>query len=279
MALAQLYSRTGDSKKSEVIMASLTGASGTGSSDDFFAPALRDDSDPAQAVHDADKNLNAISNQFEAGEYDHLNVNSFSAMDMVALSWARMGWARFLQGDNLVASQFLDAAWELSQSGTVANRLAKVYEKTGAKDRARHMYALAAAAGGPESQSSRQQVMRLNATTSEKDLAQAMAELEKMKTIAVPQLASATATARFIFLFDNSSAPDRVQFLDGDEALRGAADKLQAIDFPVKFPDVSSIKVIRLGTASCRNSVCKLEMQPLNSMQGSVHPQLAVTPK
>ena len=130
-------------------MASLTGGSSTGATDDFFAPALRDGTDPAQAVHDADKNLSAISDQFESGEYDHLNVNSFSAMDMVALSWARMGWARFLQGDDLVASQFLDAAWELSQSGTVANRLARVYEKTGAKDRARHMYALAAAAGGP----------------------------------------------------------------------------------------------------------------------------------
>ena len=274
MALGQLYSRIGDSKKSDLIMASLTGGSSTGATDDFFAPALRDGTDPAQAVHDADKNLSAISDQFESGEYDHLNVNSFSAMDMVALSWARMGWARFLQGDNLVASQFLDAAWELSQSGTVANRLARVYEKTGAKDRARHMYALAAAAGGPEAQSSQQQVMKLNATTGQKDLAQAMAEFQKLKTISLPELAT-SGTARFIFLFDNSSTPDRVQFLDGDETLRGAIEKLQTIEFPVKFPDVSSIKIIRMGTVSCQSSACKLEMQPLNSMQGSVHPQLA----
>src|SRR5215467_2811517 len=109
-----------------------------------------------------------------------------------------MGWARFLQGDSLVGSQFLDAAWQLSQSGTVANRLARVYEKTGARDRARHMYALAAAAGGSESQSSRQQVMRLNSAGADKELSQATAELEKMRTIALPKLASDTASARFI---------------------------------------------------------------------------------
>ncbi|PYV65644.1 MAG: hypothetical protein DMG95_01160, partial [Acidobacteria bacterium] len=72
-----------------------------------------------------------------------------------------------------------------------------------------------------------------------------------------------------------SSTPDRVQFLDGDETLRGAIEKLQTTEFPVKFPDVSSIKIIRMGTVSCQSSACKLEMQPLNSMQGSVHPQLA----
>ncbi len=214
-----------------------------------------------------------------SGEYDHLDANSFSAMDMVALSWARLGWARFLQGDNLVASQFLDSAWELSQSGTVANRLARVYEKTGAVDRARHMYALAAAAGGPESQSSRLQVKKLNAASAEKNLSQAVIELEKMRTITLPQLVSGNATARFMMIFDNSTTPDRAQFLDGDEALRGAAEKLQAMEFAVKFPDVSSVKIIRLGTISCHSSSCKLEMQPLNSMQEGIHPQVAGTPK
>ena len=279
MALAQLYSRTGDSKKAELMMASLTGGSSTTLANDFFAPALREDANPAEAAHDAEKNLSAIGDQFESGEYDHLDANSFSVMDMVALSWARLGWARFLQGDTLAASQLLDSAWELSQSGTVANRLAKVYEKTGAVDRARHMYALAAAAGGPESQSSRKQVLKLNAGSAEKSLSQAVIELEKMRTITLPQLVSGNATARFMMIFDNSTTPDRAQFLDGDEALRGAAEKLQAMEFAVKFPDVSSIKIIRLGTVSCQSSSCKLEMQPLNSMQEGIHPQVAATPK
>ena len=275
MALAQLYSRTGESQKSEVMMASLTGGTGTVVTNDFFAPALRDDIDPAQAAHDAGRNLSNIGDQFESGEFDRLDANSYSIMDMVALSWARMGWARFLQGDNLVASQFLDAAWELSRSGTIANRLARVYEKTGSRDRAQHVYALAAAAGGAWAQNSREQTGKLNPATADKVLAQAEGELQKMSVLALPKLTAQKATARFILLFDNSSSADRVQFVDGDDALRNQTDALQKADFPIKFPDVSSIKIILVGTLSCNGSSCSFEIQPLNSMQQSGVPQLA----
>ena len=278
MALAQLYSRTGDSKKSELMMASLTGGATTTVGNDFFGPALRDDVDPVQAAHDAEKNLSDIGDQFESGEHDRLDADSFSAMDLVALSWARLGWARFLQGQTIVASQFLDAAWHLSFSGTVANRLARVYEKTGARDRAAHMYALAAAAGGPQSQNSREQAKKLNPANAAKELTDAAAELEKMQTIALPRLVESSASARFALLFDNSDTPDRVQFLDGDESLRSAADKLQTMEFPVKFPDVSSIKIIRLASVTCSASSCSLALTPLHSMQAALKAAEAQSP-
>jgi hypothetical protein len=47
-----------------------------------------------------------------------------------------------------------------SQSGTLANRLARVLEKEGQRDKARPMYALAAAAGGAEIEASRQAVAK-----------------------------------------------------------------------------------------------------------------------
>ncbi|HKR83409.1 MAG TPA: tetratricopeptide repeat protein, partial [Terriglobales bacterium] len=224
MALAQLYSRLGESKKSEVMMASLTGGTAVSATDDFFAPALRDDVDPSQAIHDAEKNLNSIGDQFDSGEYDRLDPSTYAVMDMVALSWARLGWGRFLQGDNLAASQFLDAAWQLSHSGTIANRLARVYEKTGARDRAQHMYALAAIAGGMAAQNSREQVGKLNPATAEKALAEADDELRKMRDINLPKRTTQKSAARFILMFDNSSSADRAQFVDGDEALRDQAD-------------------------------------------------------
>ncbi len=269
MALAQVYSRLGESKKADVIMVSLTGTTSLTGGTDFFAGALSEDADPVQSAHDAEKNLSDISDQFESGEYDRLDASAFSVMDLVALSWARMGWARFLQGDNLAASQFLDAAWQLSQSGTVANRLAKVYEKTGARDRARHMSALAVASGGGQAQSSRQQLLRLtgSAANAEKEESQAAAELEKMRNFHLAKIGSQPAAARFALLFDNSSAPDRAQFLDGDASLREAGEKLQKLEFPVRFPDVSSIKVVRLGTLSCGASECLFSLLPLQSAQ------------
>jgi tetratricopeptide (TPR) repeat protein len=269
MALAQLYSRAGESKQAEAIMASLTGGTVSAAGKDFFAAALREDADPSQAEHDAEKNLDGLGDQFDSGEYQRPDANSFSVMDMVALSWARLGWARFLQGENLEATQFLEAAWTLSQSGTVANRLARVYEKTGARDHARHMYALAAVAGGPESQASREQVAKLGAGNVDQELSHAAAELEKMRTISLPQLVTQPASARFGLLFDNSTSPDRSQFLDGDDSLRNVGEKLQKLEYPVKFPDISSLKIVLMGKISCSSSACKFELQPLNSMQPS----------
>ncbi len=57
--------------------------------------------------------------------------------------------------------QFLQSAWLLSQSGTVANRLGQVLEKQGQPEKARHMYALAAAAGGSVVGDSRSRLAKL----------------------------------------------------------------------------------------------------------------------
>jgi len=81
-------------------------------------------------------------------------------MPLVALAWARMGWAKFQRGENLAALQFLNSAWLLSQSGTVANRLGQVLEKQGQPEKARHMYALAVAAGGSDVEDSRARLRR-----------------------------------------------------------------------------------------------------------------------
>ncbi len=78
---------------------------------------------PAQTEHDAQKVLYDIGGQFDSGEFDRLGPSAFSAMRLVALAWARMGWAKYLRGENLAAMQFLNSAWLLSDSGTVANRL------------------------------------------------------------------------------------------------------------------------------------------------------------
>jgi len=155
--------------------------------------------------------------------------------------------------------------------------LARVYEKTGARDRAQHMYALAAQAGGPAAQNSREQAIKLNPATADKALALADGELQKMRSVVLSKLNTQTSAARFILMFDNSSSADRVQFLDGDEVLRNQTDALQKADFSIKFPEVSSIKLILIGAVSCGSSECRFEIQPLNSMQQGGVPQLAGT--
>jgi hypothetical protein len=181
-----------------------------------------------------------------------------------------MGWAKYLKGENLVAMQFLNSAWLLSQSGTVANRLGQVLEKQGQRDKARHMYALAVAAGGEDVQDSRERLAKLaDAGAAEKEVAQAASELVQARTVKLSSITSKTASARFNLVFDSSPRPERAEFLDGDESLRSAGEQLRENDFPVKFPDVSSVKIVRRGVVNCGAAGCDVELLPIEKAQTS----------
>jgi tetratricopeptide (TPR) repeat protein/transglutaminase-like putative cysteine protease len=267
MALAQVYGRLGEKEKAQELMKGLTGSAGGDSGQDIFASALKNDIDPAQTESDAQQVLYDIGGQFDSGELDRLGPSAFSSMRLVALAWSRMGWAKFQHGENLPAMQFLQSAWLLSQSGTVANRLGQVLEKQGQAEKARHMYALAVAAGGStnEVQDSRARLAKLagNPGAAEKDAAQAPGELVQARTVKLAPITSQPGSARFNLVFDSSPRPERAEFVDGDESLRSAAEQLREKDFPVRFPDVSSVKIVRRGVISCVSSGCSIELLPI----------------
>lgn len=267
MALAQVYGRLGEKEKAQELMKGLTGSAGGDPGQDIFASALKttNDIDPAQIENDAQQVLYDIGGQFDSGELDRLGPSAFSSMRLVALAWARMGWAKFQRGENLPAMQFLQSAWLLSQSGTVANRLAQVLEKQGQAEKARHMYALAVAAGGSDVQDSRTRLAKLASDPSavEKDIKQAPAELVQARTVKLAPITSKPVSARFNLVFDSSPRPERAEFVDGDESLRSASEQLREKDFPVRFPDVSSVKIVRRGQLTCSASGCSIELLPI----------------
>jgi len=273
LALAQVYTKLGENAKAQELMKGLTGSSAVGSGDggsgdDMFADALKSDIDPAQTENDAQQVLYDIGGQFDSGEFDRLGPSAFSSMRLVALAWARMGWAKYLKGENLAAMQFLNSAWLLSQSGTVANRLGLVYEKQGQWDKVRHMYALAVAAGGKDVSDSRERLGKLTAGAPEKETTRAVGELVETRTVKLVAITNKTASARFNLVFDSSPRPERAEFVDGDEGLRSAGDKLRETDFPVKFPDVSSVKIVRRGVVSCGAAECSVELLPIEKATG-----------
>ena len=277
IALSRLYAKKGNTAKAEALMKSVTGTASLTSGTDLYAASLRDDIDPRQTERDARQTLNNIGDQFDSGEFDRLGPSAFSAMNLVALAWARLGWAKFLQGETLEAMQFLNSSWILSQSGTVGNRLARLLEKEGQRDRARHTYALALAAGGAEADASRQAVGRLASTpaAADKEIEQAAIELHSARTVALPALAPGAISAEFALVFDSASKPERADFLDGDAALNAVGVQLQQKDYPVKFPDVSSVKLIRRGRLSCSSSKCSVELLPPESMNAGETPPAA----
>jgi tetratricopeptide (TPR) repeat protein len=193
-------------------------------------------------------------------------------MRLVALAWARMGWAKSLQGENLAAMQFLQSAWLLSQSGTVAKRLGQVLEKQGQPEKARHMYALAIAASestktnNNDTEDSRARLTKLagDGAAAEKEIAEARAERVQGRTVKLGPITTKTVSARFNLVFDSSPRPERAEFVDGDESLRSASQQLREKTFAVRFPDVSSVKIVRRGLLSCNSSGCGIELLPID---------------
>ncbi|HMD17465.1 MAG TPA: DUF3857 domain-containing protein [Terriglobales bacterium] len=276
MVLAQVYTRLGEKSQAQELMKGLTGSAGADSGQDIFAAALKSGIDPTQTENDAQQVLYDIGGQFDSGELDRLGPSAFSSMRLVALAWARIGWAKFQRGENLAAMQFLTSAWLLSQSGTVANRLGQVLEKQGQGEKARHIYALAVAAGGSDKQDSWARLTNLvpdpvkagtDVSQATLRLVQAQTELVEARTVklgpVVTAMSSKPVSARFNLVFDSSPRPERAEFVDGDEGLRSAAEKLREKDFPVRFPDVSSVKIVRRGVLSCSGSGCSIELLPI----------------
>jgi hypothetical protein len=148
----------------------------------------------------------------------------------------------------------------------VANRLGQVLEKQGQKEKARHMYALAVAAGGSPGvvQDSRTRLAKLAGDSAEKDATEAKAEFVQSHTVKLGPITNKSVSARFNLVFDSSPRPERTEFVDGDESLRSAGEQLQEKDFPVRFPDVSSVKIVRRGLLSCGGSGCGIEVLPID---------------
>lgn len=269
LSLAQVYTRLGENAKAQELMKGLTGSAAADSGQDIFAAALAANLDPAQTENEARQVLYDIGEQFDSGEYDRLGPSAFSAMRLVALAWSRIGWSKFLRGENLEAMQFLNSAWLLSQSGTVANRLGQALEKQGQREKARQMYAFAVAAGGSVVADSRERLGKLapDASSAEKAAAQAASDLAQLRTVKFGAITNKTVSARFNLVFDSSPRPDRAEFVEGDEVLRAAAAQLREKDFPVKFPDVSSVKIVRRGQLSCNDSGCAMELLPIERAQ------------
>jgi tetratricopeptide (TPR) repeat protein/transglutaminase-like putative cysteine protease len=280
LALAQVYTRLGEKSQAQELMKSLTGsASGkTDNTQDIYAAALTNDIDPTQTENEAQQVLYDIGSQFDSGEFDRLGPSAFSSMRLVALSWARIGWAKFQRGETLSAMQFLNSAWMLSQSAAVANRLAQVYEKQGQPEKARHLYALSIAAAGnantnnKDKQDSEARLSKLapDPAASGKTDAQSLdpkkakEELIEARTVKLTSITTKPATARFNLVFDSSPRPERADFAEGDESLRPTASQLREKDFPIRFPDVSSIKIIRQANLTCTASACTIELLPID---------------
>jgi len=135
------------------------------------------------------------------------------------------------------------------------------------------MYALAVAAGGANVADSRERLGKLaaDAGAAQKEVAEATVELVQARTVKLGQvkldaITTKAASARFNLVFDSSPRPERAEFVEGDESLRSAGEQMREKDFPVRFPDASSIKIVRRGVVKCGASGCAVELVPIEQV-------------
>jgi tetratricopeptide (TPR) repeat protein len=262
LALAQLYAGNGGVEKSRALMKTVIGSSTPAPGGDLFAAALRDDINPDETVSDAKNIVDTMGEQFESGEYDENSSEVGPAMYFLALEWARMGWAKCLKGDRMEGLRFLDSAWLLSQSGTLANRIARTYQKAGDMAHAKSYYLLAAAAGGSELEISRAELKKLAPAG---DPGRGQAELLQMRTVKLPGLTIKSGQAEFALVFSGSSKAERAVFVEGYSNFHEAEQALLNATFNVAFPDYSSLKIIRRGVLSCTATGCAVMLKPIEN--------------
>ncbi len=200
-----------------------------------------------------------------------IKVADFDVEDLVrtgslAMYWDTLGWVYFRTGELAKAERYLRAAWLLSQIPTCGLHLARLYERQGKRDQAARTYetALAAGSGTTRAEITRR-YERLTGRSVGNAPSTAADELTRVRTFKLPRLTTQTASAEFLILLAPGPKTIGAKFLNGSEALRGAAEAIGRISFNPDFPDDAPSTLTRDGIVSCSSGGCDLVLLPASA--------------
>ncbi len=208
-----------------------------------------------KAVADA----TAASRKIDLSALEKKDLGPGSALEEY---WDTLGWVYFRMGKWAPAEEYLKAAWMLSQSAVIADHLAQVYEKTGNKEEALHMYRLALKCylSGPGGiAKTRERMEKLSpgsSTLGPKDEQATVSELSQMRTVKLPHLTAETANADFIAVFarDPKTGAAKIEgarFIGGSEVLKNEVAAVQSAKFPMALPADGQARILRRGVVGC----------------------------
>jgi hypothetical protein len=138
--------------------------------------------------------------------------------------------------------------------------LGQIYERQGKKAEAIHAYELALVVKN-DSPEIRQRLEKLGGGANDRPAPGRGApaspprispeeELSQLRTAPIPELAYQKGSAEFFLLLSVTGVED-VQFIRGDEGLKGAASALRKGRYNMPFPDQGPEKILRRGILSC----------------------------
>ncbi len=220
-----------------------------------------------RAQHYAESAVAATAAELRNVTLERATPRDLARVASLARSWDTLGWVCFQRGDRKRAERFVEASWLLSLRGESGDHLAQIYEKQGRREDAVRTYALALDAPQPPPETRG----RLEKLAGGPEQAEARIEQESAKFAGIEEYkagrllpAAASGTAEFFVLIGPGSHAEAVKFISGDEALRGAGEKLRAIDYGRMVPEDSPVKLVRRGTLACAegNQSCTFTLAP-----------------
>jgi len=245
----------------ETLKKSMEGVDDPGTLNDAAYELADFNADLTTAETNTKKALDKLEKETAQITLGNLTADDLQHVNLLTAVWDTMGWVYFRQGKMAQAENYISAAWTVTQHSEVGDHLAQVYEKDGKPAEAANIYELSLSAEtlSPDpsgSDTMKNSLNRLKAAGHSPNVSDANQELAKMRTISLPK--TANGTADFFLLLSGDKVED-VQFVSGDEALKGATSELAKTKFPGQIPKGSSAKIVRRGMLYCSDAATQCQ--------------------
>jgi tetratricopeptide (TPR) repeat protein len=218
----------------------------------------------------AESAVTAIATKLRNVELSTLTRDELGDVDRISAYWDTLGWVHFQNGNIDVAEKYINAAWSLAEHSEVGYHLGQIYEKRGNRDQAIRFYALASVGTRlvPEARESLDRMV--GKEKSDSFMKQANEWFRESRTMklgkASKEMQTASEAEFYVVLVPGALGAAQVaevKFIRGDEKLRPLDTALKTVSFGLKFPDERATKVIRRGTAFCKDNGGQLTSKAL----------------
>lgn len=165
--------------------------------------------------------------------------------------WDTLGWVHAKMGHLERAQRYLEASWALTQSATMAEHLAWVYERQKKPEDAKRLRSLGAAARRGTDVYGRKLRSKPKSGGSGTGSASEREELTRLRTAKLPPISKETASAEFYLLVGPGGKVVESRFVSGDDVLKKASVDLKNVSLGTAFPDDATTRLLRRGVLGC----------------------------
>jgi tetratricopeptide (TPR) repeat protein len=202
-------------------------------------------------------------------ELTSVNDQSFRRADVLVSAWDTLGWIYFSEGKTDLAEQYVAAAWNNGAHAETGLHLGQILERRGTQVQAMQTYELALGRAGsdpsPVLEELHARIDALKKLGVNSQYPHPADVLQERRTYRIPRAAGMKGSA--IFLMQVSPArTEKVEMIDGDEALRGQGEALAHLDLKLAVPQNSHALLLRSGLLFClTEKACEFVLTPPES--------------